>query len=118
MHIKNKIVNLVLKWGGFKSISFNFNDFNEYSDTLIRSTLKKNGFIELNKKGEFYLRDFTLIEIISKTIEDKKGKEIKVISGVSIKHDIDSIMYKPSKGIVLAGKFTSLQLMIDYFSKI
>lgn len=118
MIIKNFIAQVALKLIGVKWITLGVEDFNEYSDKLILITLKKNGFIELNKRGEFYLKGFVLVEIIRDTIKNSLDKEIIVIKEIRIKHDIDSVTTYPSKGLILAGKFTSLQPMIDYFSKI
>lgn len=101
-----------------KAINLSFTDYNEYVEKAILSTLKLNGFVEINKKGEFYLKDFTLIELVrfEKDLLDKNNKG--AIKQVLIKHDIDNIVSSKVKTISIKGKVTNLQRMINYFGKI
>lgn len=105
----NKILIFLLRLCDYQSVDYVLVKKGEYTDRLIEKTLKTNDFVILNRKGEFYLKKFTLIELV---------RYEGVISEIRIKHDIDSVVSKPVNGLVIHGRFSGLQRMIDYFNSI
>jgi len=112
----NKTLIRMLRLLGYRHINYTLLDQNKYSDQLILSIIKQNGFIEMNKKGNFWINGFTLLEIIKEEKEDKN--KYKPIKEIRIKHDIDNILDKEVNNLIIAGKVTMLQNMINYFNKI
>lgn len=95
---------------GYKRVVLGFYDQNKDANDKIMNIIKTNGFVECNRKGEWYLKGFTLLEI--------HRDNDKNIIGVYITHDIDSVVSKPTKKIGVAGKVSNLQNMINYFDRI
>lgn len=105
----NILLRFLLRWFAYEMIDFKIISKGNYTDKLIESCLKKNQFVPLNSRREFYLKNFTLIELI---------RDKDCVSEVRIKHDIDSVITIPAKVLVIHGRFSGLQRMIDYFDKI
>lgn len=110
---------VMLRLYRFKNITISTFDKNEYVDKIIEKTISQNGFVPLNRNGEYYLREFTLLQINRETYyNESKNKHEKYIESISLKHDIDSVVSKQSKELVVSGRLTGLQSMINYFNHI
>lgn len=110
LNFKQLVLTVIFKIFGLKAVSYKILDQDKWVDERIEKIIKINGFVELNRRGEIYLSGFTLLEVIR--------NERKVITAIKLKHDIDSVVGKPVKELVVSGKYTGLQRMITYFSKI
>jgi len=113
--IKRMLLYLFMKAFNIKGLDIKQIRLDEYNTDLILSCIHKNGFVALNKRGEYFMKGFTLIEIVrDKITVDKKTSS--VISEIRIKHDIDA--GAPIKYTIIWNKFTDLQYYMDYFNRI
>lgn len=121
-----RLLFFLLKIKGITAASIDIIDFSEQADKMIEDIIKKEGFVILNRHGEFYLKDFILLELIRDTkvriiikgASRTDNKEKKYIKEVRLKHDIDSVIEKKNVQLVVAAKVTGLQHMINYFKTI
>lgn len=107
---KYKLFSVFFKKFRIRIFTLSVVNFNSENDRLIESIIKKNGFVEMNKRGEFYVKEFTVIQLV----RDYN----KNIIEVRLKHDIDSVVSEKAKELKLAARVTGLQKMIDYFGRI
>jgi len=122
--MKDKIILFLLKIIAFKWANITVINPNDWADEFIMKTLKTNGFIELNRRGYFFISGFTMIELVKGRqqggirIGGEKEPDGKHITQVLIKHDIDSSVSENVKSINIACKVTNLQNMINYFNRL
>lgn len=108
LRLKDRLTTLLFSVIGAKWANITVVNPNDWADEFIMKTLKTNGFIELNRRGYFFINGFTMIELIKE----------KHITKVLIKHDIDSSVNEKVKAINIACKVTNLQNMINYFNRL
>jgi len=124
LRIRERLTNLLFSTIGAKWANITVVNPNDWSDEFIMKTLKTNGFIELNRRGYFFISGFTMIELVKGRqqggirIGGEKEPEGKHITQVLIKHDIDSSVSENVKAINIACKVTNLQNMINYFNRL
>lgn len=122
MTLREKIIIRGLSWLGVKAVNITLVDYRQFKSQFIKDTIKRNGFVELNRSGGlFFMRGFTLLEIkmaakIIGVSADKNKDEY--ISQVFIKHDIDSVCDTPIKSTEIKNKVSDLQVFLDYFNTI